>query len=366
MSAPYRWPCLYCGDTSRPRTSEHVLQAAFGGVLTLPDDVCGICNTEVLGPLDDRLADFVRRFVYWDSNEVPSISSPLQQGLKIFLADSGIWLSAWFGRGNELHVPPQAVFLPGGVIRFAGGKGYAERAIQLVGTIQDELKQPEHLQLSDDLWAPREPPIQPALVRTAARCYVLRAQDPAAIEQLRAEVTSGVLLVSIAQSNAPLATTVNPTVEGQVAIDFGRAERAVAKTALNFACVVLGPEAVRGDLFAPIRQFIVEPYPKETAGFVNFLFGASVPAEMPRIAEAMARPGLHSLLFVVPDGLPLVAVCLYGRPFAVVYLAKAARRSPGDAMASVLALFDFRAKTHEVIRMRDDPIRFGELFDIRP
>jgi hypothetical protein len=53
--------CVYCSRTDPPGgfTTEHVLQAAFGGflnALTLPDGVCGACNQYFGNCLDVVLA----------------------------------------------------------------------------------------------------------------------------------------------------------------------------------------------------------------------------------------------------------------------------------------------------------------------
>src|SRR5690242_3471823 len=85
---------LFCGDSTRPRTDEHVLQQAFGTSLVLKDDVCGECNTSVFSPLDTKLVEHARRFGYWDHPDLPVKRTMLDGQLGVtFDAENQLWQS---------------------------------------------------------------------------------------------------------------------------------------------------------------------------------------------------------------------------------------------------------------------------------
>ena len=81
-------PCLYCG-LHRRFTDEHVLQRGFKTNLVLKDRVCHVCNTEVFGPLDDKLVKFVRTYVYPDHPHVRPDRTLLHEGHQLWFSYPG-------------------------------------------------------------------------------------------------------------------------------------------------------------------------------------------------------------------------------------------------------------------------------------
>jgi hypothetical protein len=75
-----------------------------------------------------------------------------------------------------------------------------------------------------------------------------------------------------------------------------------------------------------------------------------------------AIEGRHSLVLLNPGDWPCVFVVLYGRPFMLIRLTTGS--SPG-ALAqnpAVVALFDYRNKTHEVVSAADGVVAFIRRF----
>jgi hypothetical protein len=158
-------PCLYCGDTTQPRTIEHVLQAGFSANLTLSDDVCTVCNSKVFSPLDTCLINFVRTYLQWDRLDQSAERIVRQHGLGLLLDEaSESWISVRFGWQLEPVIPPQVIFLGHDRVRFVGDRrkdlDYKERFAQ----IRRELTQPGKLSLKVQLWSARQPIVEPALI----------------------------------------------------------------------------------------------------------------------------------------------------------------------------------------------------------
>jgi hypothetical protein len=144
-----------------------------------------------------------------------------------------------------------------------------------------------------------------------------------------------------------------------ISFPFGDVERAVAKTALNFVCSVVGPTVARGSAFDAIRAFALSGV---GGGFVHWVFGQKVDPNFLKMAAQFTRSGHHTLVLTQLQHVPLLAMVLYERPFAFVRLTQQPARGALPADTVVVGLFDYKSKTHEIVKMADDPNEFGRRF----
>lgn len=356
----YALPCLHCGDTENPRTDEHVLQKGFGTSLVLEDEVCGDCNTRKFSPLDTRLVEFVRTRVCWDHPDVKG-KTVLQEGLGLHLdPTTSTWLTVRVDRSLNVLVLPQLLFPGDNVVRFVGNNDGRD-GIPLIDVIRGELREPAALNVTVDIQADREPGLQPALVRTAKRTYLLRVPNQADGDHFQRLIASGRLLSDWQQTGVVARTTVNPEVNHGVVWRFGDVARAIAKTAVNFARVALGPDLVRNPMFDAVRDFVRASDGSDCSRFVDFLFGNQTPDERDDILQRITHADHHSLLFAAYDGIPMVLVVLYQRPFAGIRLTEVPNPELFSDSCLFLGLFNYRLGTHRLIRMLDEPTEFGRL-----
>ena len=108
-------PCIYCRSDTPHRTREHVLQAGFGGVATLPVEVCADCNAAFSAP-DKDLIEHVDLFARRKASALSGLG---------FLEDvaAGVRLSVILrleSGGDIVRLLPQAYRDPGGIWRFVG------------------------------------------------------------------------------------------------------------------------------------------------------------------------------------------------------------------------------------------------------
>jgi hypothetical protein len=354
--------CLYCEDTTRKRTSEHVLQKGFGSDLTLPDDVCTDCNSVVFSPLDKMLIEFVRLYAYATHPDVIGGRTLLQDGHSLWLDDEGVWLTVRIDRDGRPIVFTQLVFLADDRVHVTLDNSkppvdieaeLARVKAELADLARLELKPVIHTVASDD----DRPKVQPALVRSAPFVYQLRAASTEEADALRARVLAGTAFANPRIQGQPEARSHQVKVEKRVEINMGGIARAVAKTALNFVCRALGPHVARRAEFDELRAFALgNKPPGDFERFVSLL-----PADAG--LDQLAEPGRHTLMLSVADR-PLVMLSLYGRPFAVVRLTQ----EPSMVLsrdALVAASFDYKNKTSEILRLADDPLAFARRFRFR-
>jgi hypothetical protein len=365
----YEFPCLYCGDTDRPRTEEHVLQKGFDAEMTLPEDVCGDCNTKEFSALDGDLIRYVRTFAYHDHPDVSRNRTILQEGHPLILYE-GIWTSVRIDKQGRPITLTQLVFLDDKKVHITmdSREGMAA-ALALVSEIQREMSEPSKLKsIKTIIVGPSRdggPAVQPALIRSSRLTYCIRASSQPEADKIANAVKSGKLLAdSRALSPPEEGSNKQPWVQTTLKVNFGHIERALAKVAVNFVCKVVGPSAARSPAFENIRNFIRSPVSKVSGEFVGWLDRSKVdPADL---ASKFTVEGRHTLVLLNPEGWPCVFVILYGRPF--VYVRLTLQQSPGalPPNTAVAALFNYRDRTHEVLSLADDAIRFGRRFSLLP
>ena len=367
----YKFPCLYCTDTSRLRTSEHVLQRGFGGNRTLPDDVCTTCNTDVFSPLDKELISFAHSLVYWDHPHVTSrpAFTRIVGGHGLMLDEvNELWMSVRVDTHGQPILFQQFIFREDGTFAVVLDANRDAQWQQRLDDMREELSRPEQLSVERVILAGVGPPaLQAAIVRSAPGKYFVRAADEAAAAKAETLLRSGAF--GTGTTSGPAYGQQQATVQKTIAVDLGAAERALAKTALNFVCSVIGPEVARGPQFDELRAFALRsPYSAKRAGFVGWTYGDANPtatAAFKDMASRFTEQGKHSLVLADVDGMPMVVVILYERPFAVVRLTRVPTAGALPADTVVAGVFDYANRTHEILRLAEDPLAFAARFMFR-
>jgi hypothetical protein len=362
------FPCLYCGDRERPRTAEHVLQKGLGAEMILPEDVCDECNTKVFSPLDGDLVRYVRTIAYCDHPDVRVTRTFLQEAHPLVFQD-GAWISVRVEKNTRWVILPQIVFLGGGRLQVSldtsAGK---DAAVALLANMQKELAEPSTLNpLKTTIVDNRqsEVAIQPALIRSAPRKYCVRAHTREAADEVAADVATGRLLANLRSlSAADDRTYERPGVLTTLSVNLGHIERAVAKVALNFVCKIAGPGTARNTAFDRLRAFALLPILDGKNEFVMWYDRAE--ADSASFLSKLAVEGHHSLAVLGAGDIPCVFLALYGRPFMLVRLTSGPAPGVLPHNPAVVALFDYRRKTHEIVSAADAPLAFIGRFSLRP
>jgi hypothetical protein len=155
-----------------------------------------------------------------------------------------------------------------------------------------------------------------------------------------------------------------PSVQTLIAVNFGHIERAAAKSAVNFLCKVAGPVVARGPAFESIRTFASLPNLEGPSKFVEWLDHSKKGDA--GFLSTFAVEGCHTLLLLNAEHWPCVFMILYGRPFMQIRLTQVPMPGVLPWNTMVLAVFDYREKTHDVVSMAADPIGFGQRFSLFP
>lgn len=305
-------PCIFCRGLDVARTREHVVQAAFGGSLTLPTEVCGDCNA-AFSPLDKDLVEHVNLFV------LGKVSSLLGFGLQED-AEAGVQLTARLGMKNGergLAVrPPQLFQLPDGAWRFQGP------SLTVLEVMRRELSGPTpNVSELVDTSTDSQLPVALAIVRTGPGQFLVRGPDVAKVRALANSIREhGLSFV------APLRTIEREPPQEVAVISIptsfpvGQIARCLAKVALDYLCSLFTPSVALNAAFDPLRQFA--RYGE--GSFVDFVTPAMLNHKQQEMARGYSHPDYHALVInqIKRDSRYIVAVqvILYGRATGIVRL----------------------------------------------
>ncbi|MCA9580607.1 MAG: hypothetical protein KC416_02355 [Myxococcales bacterium] len=357
-------PCIYCGTPGGKRTSEHVLQKAFSTNLTLPTEVCETCNTKVFSRMDGDLVDFVRGCVYWDHPAITQRRVMIQgQGLTLD-PSSGLWISVQLDSHAVPTVSPQLIFLPDNHVTVVVDANKDADWKHRLSELQTDLSAPDQVslkrQILDQSPGDNLPAVQPALIRSARRKYLIRSTSEAAASQIENAVKSGRLFETWKLVSAGSPQKSNESVQKRIEYNFRHFERAMTKTAINFVCATFGVDIVASAPFSDARRF-AHGNEGQGSDFVTWLFGASNAASLDDGLSRYSIPGHHTIVLAQPEGIPTAIVSLYERPFAIVHLSRSPS-SPFPPDTVIAGIFDYNAVTHEIMHMMADPMAFMRRF----
>jgi hypothetical protein len=334
-----------------------VLQAALGGSLTLPTEVCDECNA-AFSPLDQDLVNFADIFIRGRVTKL--------LGLGLQEDPSGVLISARHGlKGPEQGLAvtlPQAFRLPDGTWAFRAGSRAA------LDAMFQELATPAR-DVSTDVVPPVAGAVPAALavVRTGPSKFLVRGSNATDVDGLRRRLQEEGLkttYVGDAQEWIP-PDRVSP-INIRFEIPVTRLARVLAKVALNYVCSLFGPQTVLRAEFDPIRRFA--RYGE--GAFVDFVSLAILDHEQREEPNPFAHPARHALVLLEAPTESIyragVKVVLYGRAVAFVHL--------GSSLAPLLppgtwrvTYFHHQQKTFEHLRVPVDGLRcFVNLIAIVP
>ena len=313
-------PCLYCGDPHAAKTDEHVLQKGLGGTVVLKDEVCGTCNTTVFSSPDGHLVRFVRDLAFHDHPDVPDKRTFILGNHSVtWDREHSLWVSVRLDKTGRPIVFDQIVRARENwyvSLNPAGGPNVTER---LQGMLKElETVTPEHL--ATHVIRRTDPPVEPAVIRSARSRFVVRAATEDEAAKLRNEILgrefARTRFKQISEAKEEL--THAPTVHVQSSINHGAIVRALAKLALNVFCHVVGSDEARTPEFGAIRRFAFDGtgYPDDR--MVNLI---TPDEEHMQAAAAMMCPPNHHAVRIQPTAEGIFAwVCLYQRSLAMVQL----------------------------------------------
>ena len=236
-------PCIYCRSDTPHRTKEHVLQAGFGGVETLPVEVCGDCNAAFSAP-DKALMDHVDLFGRQKAHALSGMG---------FLDDpaAGVRLSVILrleGGKNVARLPPQAYRDPSGTWHFVGADQSG-----LAGLRRDLAKPTPNVDVQEEVDDGEGLPIPLMIVRTAPETFLIRGTDLEELGRIAEKIRRVGLAVEY-EGTPTSSEHFQPRVRGKTSFPVGAISRAFAKVALNYLCFLFGPETALRPEFDRVRR----------------------------------------------------------------------------------------------------------------
>jgi hypothetical protein len=341
-------PCLYCESTSNPKTDEHVVQQGFGCTTVLQNEVCGACNTGIFSPLDGELIRFVHSLVCFGHPDVPA-RAPFIAGLHAVVRDeeNGVWVSVRLDKDMHPTVFDQLVFLGEGRWHISLDPRTPGKNEERLAGLRAELAQVPADSIKSTIIHGTDPPVEPAIIRSAPGRYLIRAATDAAAERIRQHILSGRLTAKgWSQNEGPVKSKiVEPTVHVRASFGDGDIARALVKMAVNCTCYVFGSDVARADGFAAARCFARHG---DDTGGCNIVSMDVRSERMKKAASYMCPRNHHAIRFEpTQDGL-IAFLILYQQPIAAVGVSPTLGHGEGWA----LALFNYRKKGDPVVYRR--------------
>lgn len=360
----YTYPCLFCGDNTRHRTEEHIIQHGFkNSRWVLDTDVCCHCNTDIFSALDKKLIDFVHTYVYPNHPHISRNRTLLQAGHNIqFDQETRIWLSLQIDRNMKPVLFPQLVFVDKNRIDFYCNSN--QNYQKLLNNMKQELVQVDKLSLEKLVCQQPDqslPTIQSAVIRTARMKYLLRASTNEEIQLLKSQIHNGQLMRQFGQESEPRRkTTQKSELLANSVLEPNLINRAIAKSAVNAVCSFLGSQRARNSVLDPIKSFILSDTQDEGERFIQHIWNINRNENTISQKENFTVPGYHTLILASRDRIPTVILSLYERPFALIRLTEDTNFMGEEEIYA--GLIDYRSGSHQVLNYQNDPVSFYERF----
>lgn len=233
-------PCLYCRRVNVPRTKEHVLQAAFGAVATLPTEVCADCNNG-FSVIDKSFVDAVH-FYFTGENMLR------QLGNGRAVLESGVAVTARYRPDGTGEFPPQLYETASATWGFLGHREADFHAMLR------ELKDPAALQIKTEVVIGEGVP-RLAILRSAPNVYLVQGVATAAVEQLASYIRAEGFKPDWFNESSTQGSSENPAITFDTSLKLEPFCRAMAKVALNFVCYRLGIETALLPAFDTVRRY---------------------------------------------------------------------------------------------------------------
>ncbi|MEH2281149.1 MAG: hypothetical protein V7K90_07355 [Nostoc sp.] len=362
----HTYPCLFCGDNTRNRTEEHIIQHGLkNSRWTLDTDVCCQCNTNIFSPLDTKLIDFVRTYVYPNHPHISKNRTLLQAGHYVqFEQGSGIWRSIRIDNNGKPFVFPQIVFVDENRISFSCNSD--QNSQKLLEQIKQDLVQPDKLSLSNLVFSQEDqslPPIQPAVIKTARMTYVVRASSIEEVKLLNSQIESAELLSQFDHKQSEhQRISQQSEVQGNLVLDTNLINRAIAKSAVNSVCAFLGSQRARNNVIDPIKSFVLGNTQDEGERFIQHIWNRNRNEITISQKHNFAVPGYHTVILATSERIPIVLLLLYEHPFALIRLTEDTNFIGEEEIYATL--IDYRSGSHQVLSCQNDPVHFYQRFHV--
>ncbi|MBS9392438.1 MAG: hypothetical protein HEQ29_04560 [Dolichospermum sp. LBC05a] len=359
LNTKYTYPCLFCGDNTRPRTEEHIIQHGFkNSRWVLDTDVCCHCNTDIFSPLDKKLIDFVRTYVYPNHSDISRNRTLVQAGHSIRLNEKdGRWESIRIDSDGNSIAFPQIIFVDEKRIEFCcnGNENYQ----QLLDKIKQELVQVDKLSLKELVFQQADqslPKIQSAVIRTARLKYVLRASTNEEVQLLKSQIETGQLLRQLGQESKPRTISQKSKVQVNLQLETNLINRAIAKSAVNSVCAFLGSQRARNSVFDPIKSFILGDTQEDGERFVQHIWNINRNESNISQKQNFSVPGYHTVILASKERILTVLLILYEHPFALIRLTEDTNFMGEEEIYA--ALINYRSGSHQVLNCHNFYERF--------
>jgi HNH endonuclease len=341
-------PCIFCRALNVERSREHVVQAALGGSLTLPNEVCDECNA-TFSPLDKDLIEHANLFA------LGRVSSLLGLGLQED-PDAGVRLTARLGvKGDEkglVAAPPQFFRHHNGSWQLRGPSTEALQAMTR------ELAAPQaDVTESVDSDEEGKAPSALAVVRTAPATFLVRGSIASEVQALAKTLREQGLQLEVTDDVDEWVppTQVRP-IDIKTSFPVGNISRCLAKMALDYICCLFGSDVALDRAFDRVRRFA--RYGEES--FIDFVTPAILHRTQQDGVRGYAHPARHALVLnqIETESLYRVAVSvvLYGKAMGIVRLA--ATSTPILPLGTWrVTYFNHEQRTFEHLTVPDDGLR---------
>jgi hypothetical protein len=341
-------PCLFCEDSSAPKTTEHVIQRAFGAELRLDDEVCTDCNTKTFSAVDKRFIDWVKRYHCYPQSGFRGLLLIHGHLGSSYDPDLGVWTTVRHSSRGIWACLPQLVQHPDGT-----WQAFATE-IREVTRMCAELSSPSpQNELIRNLLTGLEPSLQLTIVRTGPGKFLLRCGDEATLDALARDIQEG-RFQPFTKESVPYARARPDPIRFQIGIPFGSIARSLAKNTVSFLCKVYGGRSARHPSLRPLKDIALGRQADWTKLVHVFLRGS---AERSTLDVAVDQAATHAMMLLPSPGEGTVQAItwLYGTPVGRVFVP--AEVVPGDAKtAAILVGHD---GVQQVLRMPRDVTWFA-------
>jgi hypothetical protein len=341
-------------------TKEHVVQESLGGNLTLDEEVCGVCNTDIFTPMDHELCNFIRLY-YHDHPDLKqdAFSYILGRHSVYYDETKSIYVSVRLDRKYVPRHLPQLVFLDDdlNVVQWIMDDDENINIQKTVTTFFKELnttsKKIKTLIFAQD---DQKPKMQPAIIRSGKGAFAVRAQDDEMADKVHKFIASGKLTFGDELLKDHNKDSSNVRMQGRAKVNVGYISRALAKSALEFYCVFEGHHKTINHIFDSIRNYI-------NTGNSDLSQHVTVIANDKDInhLSMFKKRDCHTVFMTLSNGIYQVYFFYYQKLFSIVRLNNDPVATSGE-LSHCVGLFNYKLNSHKLYSLRQNPNEFAKQF----
>ncbi len=360
--------CLFCRDTDRVKTNEHVIQKTFGGSITLSDEVCTKCNSEIFDAPDGELERYVKKFACHFHPLFEDKPTFVHETQGVWFDEvAGVYISARISKELKPIMLPQIIIVdvePQKMeVKFVIDKSDQERLEELVESFFAELADPEKIKsIKPLIFNVREKrKLEPAIIRAGKNKFAVRASSEEEAERLIKLIKDGKFSGNLfRKGETQERTKAGIPYQSSFNVNVGYIQRALAKSALEVLCVLKGYDFCMDNTFDPIRDFARFEWSESNDNeFVSDVVNTDVDAV--RDLRFFFKQDCHTVIYTRLDGFHTVLFIFYQRPIAAVKLNLTPTTSSKNMETKVI-LLNYKDKTHRIFDLENDSLAFLEEF----